>query len=154
MRARIASLAVVLLIAPTVALYEGVVLSPYADPVGIETVCAGETDREVVSFKSHYTRDECMALLGASLLDHARKIEPCIRRDIPRHQAAAVLSWSYNVGSGAACGSTLVRKLNAGEPFCAELDRWVYAKGLKLPGLVRRRAEERAMCEGRWTPTG
>ena len=32
---------------------------------------------------------------------------------------------------------------------CAELERWVYAKGIKLRGLVKRRAAERAMCEGR-----
>lgn len=153
MKGRIASLAVVLLIAPTVAVFEGVVLAPYADPVGVTTVCAGETDREVVSFKDRYTRDECMALLGASLFEHAQKIEPCIGRPLPAHEAAAVLSWSYNVGANAACRSTLVRKLNAGEPFCAELDRWVYAGRIKLPGLVKRRAAERAICEGRWTPT-
>lgn len=151
MKGRIAALAVVLLTAPFVVDEEGVVLTRYADPVGIPTACIGETDTEVVGFKRVFTRDECVAVMGASLYAHAMKLEPCVKRDITRQQAAALLSWSYNVGVGAACGSTLMKKLNAGQPWCAELDKWVYAKGIKLRGLVKRRAAERRMCEtGSW----
>ncbi len=150
-KARIAVLATVLVAAPFVAVQEGVVLTTYADPVGIDTACVGETDEEVVGFKKLFSRDECIAVMGASLYAHAMQLEPCVKRDIPRHQAAAILSWSYNVGAGNACGSTLMRKLNAGQPFCAELDKWVYARGIKLRGLVKRRAAERRMCEtGSW----
>lgn len=151
MKRKVAALAVVLIAAPFVALEEGVVLTRYADPVGVDTACAGETDEEIVGFKKLFSRDECIAVMGASLYSHAMALEPCVKRDIPRHQAAAVLSWSYNVGVGNACKSTLMRKLNAGQPFCAELDKWVYAKGFKLRGLVKRRAAERRMCEtGSW----
>ena len=150
-KAKVAALAVVLLAAPFVAVEEGVVLTRYADPVGIPTACAGETDSEAIGFKRFFTRDECIAMMGASLYAHAMKLEPCVKRDIPRHQAAALLSFSYNVGVGATCGSTLMRKLNAGQPWCAELDKWVYAKRIKLRGLVKRRAAERRMCEtGSW----
>lgn len=150
-KARIAVLATVLIAAPFVAVQEGVVLTSYADPVGIDTACVGETDEEVVGFKKLFSRDECIAVMGASLYAHAMQLEPCVKRDIPRHQAAALLSFSYNVGVGATCGSTLMRKLNAGQPWCAELDKWVYAKRIKLRGLVKRRAAERRMCEtGSW----
>ena len=150
-KARIAVLATVLVAAPFVAVQEGVVLTSYADPVGIDTACVGETDEEVVGFKKLFSRDECIAVMGASLYAHAMQLEPCVKRDIPRHQAAALLSFSYNVGVGNACNSTLMRKLNAGQPWCAELGRWVYAKGIKLRGLVKRRAAERRMCEtGSW----
>lgn len=150
-KAKVAALAVVLIAAPFVAIREGLVLSRYSDPVGIPTACAGETDSEVVGFKSLFSRDECIAVMGASLYAHAVQLEPCVKRDITRNQAAAILSWSYNVGVGNACGSTLMRKLNAGQPFCAELDKWVYARGIKLRGLVSRRAAERRMCEvGSW----
>lgn len=147
MKGRLATLAVVLTAAPMVALYEGVVLNKYADPVGIPTVCAGETNQEILSLRDAFSRDECIALMGASLYEHAMKIEPCIHRPVTRNQAAALVSFSYNVGPAAFCGSTLARKLNAGMEFCSELSRWVYAKGVKLPGLVKRRAAERAMCE-------
>lgn len=149
MKGRIAALAVVLIAAPIVAVEEGVVLTRYQDPIGIPTACAGETDSEVVGLKPLFTRDECIAALGASLYRHALDVDKCIHRPIERHEAVAVLSWSYNVGAGGACKSTLVRKLNAGQPFCAELDKWVYAGGIRLNGLVKRRARERAICEGR-----
>ena len=150
-KAKVAVLAVVLITAPFVAEREGIVLSRYKDPVSVPTACVGETDSEVVGFKQLFTRDECIAVMGASLYAHAMALEPCVKRAIPRHEAAALLSFSYNVGVGNACNSTLMRKLNAGQPWCAELDRWVYAKGFKLRGLVSRRAAERRMCEtGSW----
>jgi len=40
-----------------------------------------------------------------------------------------------------------MRKLNAGKPCSAEFDRWVYAGGKAMPGLVRRRAAERKLFE-------
>ena len=43
----------------------------------------------------------------------------------------------------------LARKTNAGDlaGACAELSRWTYAGGRQLPGLIKRRAAEREMCE-------
>lgn len=150
-KAKVASLAVVLAAAPFVAAYEGVVLTTYQDPVGIPTACGGETDEEVVGMKDRFTRDECMAVLGASLYRHALELDKCIKVPLTTGEAKALLSFGYNVGTGKACKSTLVRRINAGElpAACAELDKWVYAKGIKLRGLVKRRAAERAMCEGK-----
>jgi lysozyme len=149
----IASLVVVLVAAPISIKWESIVPRKYLDPVGIATACAGETDPSVVNFKAQFTRDECVAVLGASLLQHAQQLEQCVTKTVQRHEAVALLLWSHNVGVGAACGSTLVRLLNAGRPaseWCAQLSRWDYAGGKRLPGLTRRRAEERAICEG-WT---
>ncbi len=156
-KARIAVLATVLIAAPFVAVQEGVVLTSYADPVGIDTACVGETDEEVVGFKKLFSRDECIAVMGASLYAHAMQLEPCVKRDIPRHQAAAILSLSYNIGVNAFCKSTLARLLNSGAPasqWCQEFDKWVFAKGIRLRGLVSRRAAEKSMClTGSWSST-
>ncbi|MFK3846624.1 lysozyme [Stenotrophomonas sp. NPDC078853] len=149
MKGKIAALAVVLLATPVVMTYEGVVQQRYNDPVGIPTACVGETDKEVVGFKAQFSREECVSIMGASLYAHALQLDKCISRPVSRQEAAAVLSWGYNVGTSAACGSTLVRLLNEGKPFCQELSRWTYAGGRQLPGLVRRRASERALCEGK-----
>ena len=149
-KAGIASLVVVLVAAPFVALQEGVVLRTYADPVGIPTACAGETDK-AVTLRARFSRDECAALLGASLLQHAQRMEACVFVPLKEHEAAAVLSWSYNIGTSAACASTLVRKLNAGAPpseWCAEMTKWNRAGGKVLPGLVKRRAAESRLCLG------
>ena len=75
----------------------------------------------------------------------------CVVAPLAANEAAALTSFAFNVGTDALCGSTLARKANAGAPasaWCAELDRWVFAHGVKLSGLVKRRAAERALCEG------
>jgi len=64
------------------------------------------------------------------------------------HELAAYTSFVFNVGHGNFASSTLRRRLNEGdrEGACEELKRWVYAKGQKLPGLVKRREAERQLC--------
>lgn len=142
-------LAAVLLATPMVAFFEGTVFTTYADPVGIPTVCIGETDKEIVSIRKQFTAEECAALLGASLMLHSIAVDNCIEVPIKQREAAAILSWSYNIGTNAACTSTLMRKLNDGAPaaeWCAEMKNWVYAKKKKLNGLVARRESEYKMC--------
>jgi len=148
-------LAAILLASPMVIYYEGVELKTYSDPVGIPTACIGETDKEIV-LRESFTRDECLALAGASMAVHATELAKCIEKPIKNNEAAALLSWSYNVGVGAACSSTLVRKLNAGESaavWCEELKRWDKAGGKVLSGLTKRRTSEFNMCvSGVWSP--
>jgi lysozyme len=138
--------AVVALAAPMVMHFEGLVTTPYLDPIGIPTVCYGETH---VVMRT-YTPAECKGMLLASMAEHGAHITPCLPDALPDHKKAAALSFAYNVGASAFCRSTFARKLKAGDPTsCAELSRWVLAGGKELPGLVRRRAAERALCEGR-----
>ena len=97
-------------------------------------------------------------MFDARLRKEWQTVEPCIRVDVTVPQAVAILSWSYNVGAPSACRSTLMRLLNAGaapETWCAQLSQWTKARKLgvviELPGLVKRRAAERAMCLGQIT---
>lgn len=131
-----------------VAQHEGLRQWAYRDPVGVLTACYGHTGPDVQPGQT-YTREQCRALLEQDLARHADALA-CIRRPLTDGQKAAFVSFAYNVGPQAFCGSSLVRKANAGDMAgaCAELDKWVYAKGQRLPGLVKRRAAERAMCEG------
>jgi lysozyme len=137
--------AVLALAAPLVMRFEGLSTQPYLDPIGIPTVCYGETHADMRS----YTPAECQAMLLASLESHGSGIAACLPADLPDHQKAAALSFGYNVGAEKLCSSTFARKLTARDPTaCAELSKWVYAGGKPLPGLVRRRAAERTLCEG------
>ena len=64
---------------------------------------------------------------------------------INQHQFDALLSFTYNVGTGNLARSTLLRKVKANpqEPSIrTEFSRWVYGGGKRLPGLVRRRKME------------
>ncbi|UOD30693.1 lysozyme [Massilia violaceinigra] len=128
--------------------FEGLRQAAYLDPVGIPTICFGET--KGVRLGQRATLAQCDAMLAASLQLANRAVDDCIRVPLPDYRRAAVVSFTYNVGRDAMCGSTMARKLNAGDTLggCDELLRWTYAKGVRLPGLVKRRAVERNMCMG------
>ena len=88
------------------------------------------------------------------LLGDAGKFEQAVKRcaDVPlfQHEFDAYVSLTYNIGAGAFCSSTLVRKLKAGDyaGACKELLRWTKQAGRELPGLVKRRQQEYAQCVG------
>lgn len=128
--------------------FEGLRTVAYLDPVGIPTVCFGET--KGVKLGDRYTKEECKDMLKESLVEHERGMRKCLGRpdDIPDLTYGAFLSFTYNVGVGAFCKSTMARKANAGDLVgaCNELPRWTKAKGITLPGLVTRREEEKKMC--------
>ncbi len=132
--------------APLVMRSEGLRTEPYLDVVATKTVCYGETHAAMRT----YTPQECEAMLQESLEQHGADIAACLPTGLPDNQKAAALSFAYNVGATKVCSSTFAAKLRAGDPTaCAELSRWVYADGRVLPGLVKRRAAERALCEGK-----
>lgn len=135
------------LAAVVVANYEGLRTSAYLDPVGIPTVCYGHT----ATARMGQTRSqaECDRLLEGDLGEALAAVDQLVKVPLPVERRAALASFTYNVGAGQLAGSTLLRKLNAGDHkgACAELSRWVYAGGRKLPGLERRRASERELCE-------
>lgn len=130
-----------------VAYFEGYVPTVYRDPIGRLAVCYGHDD-QTLKPGTTYTRAQCEMMLVDDLAKHAEALN-CIKSPMTDGQKAAFVSFAYNVGVQGFCGSTLVRKANAGDMAgaCAELSRWVMAGGKKLPGLVNRRAAERELCE-------
>lgn len=141
--------------APMGAYYEGVFPVGYADPVGIPTDCIGETEGAQIGVQ-RFTVEQCIARYDARLARNWELLSNrCVHRDVTVPEVGALISWSDNVGIGAACTSTLVRLLNAGASpaqWCAQLLRWNKATllGVKivLPGLTKRRRSEMAMCLG------
>ena len=135
--------------APVVMQFEGLRTSAYLDPIQIPTICYGHTLTAAIGQTK--TVAECEQLLRDDMQQTLSGLVGCIEPELQPHQWAALVSWSYNVGAGAACQSTLVRKVNAGAPaieWCRELRRWVYAGGQRLAGLARRREAELKLCLG------
>lgn len=130
-----------------IAQHEDVRTDAYLDPIGIPTICAGHT--EGVFLGQQRTLKECEVLLKQDATYAGRAIARCTKVDLTQGQYDALVATVFNIGGSAYCGSTLLRKLNAGDCWGAarEFDRWVYAKGRKLRGLVKRRAHERALFE-------
>lgn len=129
-----------------VAGFEGLRQAAYIDPVGIPTVCFGET--RDVKLGDKYTAEECREMLGDRVQEFGAAVDRCVTVPLAPARKAAYVSFAYNVGTEAFCGSTLVRKANAGDAVgsCNELPRWTKAKGITLPGLVKRREQERQLC--------
>jgi lysozyme len=142
-------------IAATVAFvgpWEGLRTKAYPDALArnIPTVCYGET--RGVQLGDSYTKEECDAMLATAIVDFRRRLTECIPSlpDMPQGVQVAFTSWSYNVGTGAACRSTLARMANAGDLVgaCNQLPRWNRAGGRVVRGLSNRRGAERKLCLG------
>lgn len=88
------------------------------------------------------------------LLDDANEFSESVKRcaNVPMYQYEfdAYVSLTYNIGTGAFCNSTLVRKLKAYdyEGACKEILKWDKFKGEPLKGLTHRRQREYKLCMG------
>lgn len=134
--------------------WEGRVYTPYYDVGGVLTVCDGITGPAVKAGKI-YTDRECDKLAAKEVNAHEARLDQCLNVDLPIETKAAFISFTFNVGSGAACRSTLIRKANAGDLYgaCNQLSRWVFVNGKKYRGLENRRfrgdshrISERTLC--------
>lgn len=77
-------------------------------------------------------------------------LKQCVKVPLHQYEYDAYVSLSYNIGSKAFCGSTLVRALNAGDyaGACLQVLRWDKFKGKPLAGLTKRRQAEYQQCKG------
>ncbi|WP_145128118.1 lysozyme [Pseudomonas sp. URMO17WK12:I11] len=130
-----------------VSTFEGLRTETYLDPIGIPTICYGHT--ATARLGDRRTPEQCKEQLSKDLLIAIEDVESRVRVPLTLERRAALVSFVYNVGGTRFGSSTLLKKLNAGDPAgaCAELSRWVYAGGVKLEGLVARRVKERELCE-------
>lgn len=85
-------------------------------------------------------------------------LKGCVTAELTQGEYDSLVSLAYNVGADAVCKSTMVKLHNAGShaEACEQFDRWTFFQGrdCKDPanrclGLAKRRADERAQCEGR-----
>ena len=77
-------------------------------------------------------------------------IKKCVVVPLHQYEYDTFVEFSYNVGTGAFCRSTLVKRLNSTDyaGACQEILRWDRAKGVVIPGLTKRRQREYAKCIG------
>lgn len=128
--------------------WEGLRLQAYQDITGTWTVCYGET--RGVGPGDEYSEAQCDAMLARGIAEFEAQLDACLAPPVPvpLESKIAFVSWTYNVGAGAACSSTLVRLANSGDlrGACDQLPRWNRAGGEVIRGLVNRRVSERALC--------
>lgn len=126
--------------------FEGFCPTIYLCPSDVPTIGYGHVVQaeERPRFLGGITEAEALALLRRDVEEAERSVLRLISVPLTDGQFDALVSFTYNVGSGALQRSTLRQKINRGESQDAprELQRWVWGRGRKLPGLVRRRQSE------------
>lgn len=131
---------------PFTAHHEGTELKAYLDPVGVWTICNGETLNVQPGMTK--TEEECKEMLETRLGWFAYRVDLAIDQPMKPETHAALASFAYNVGMGNFERSTLRKLYNNGDYIaaCNELPKWKYAGGKVFNGLIKRRAEERKLC--------
>lgn len=133
-----------------IAVHEGYREEAYIPvPGDVPTIGFGQT--QDVQLGDRIDPVRALIRLGEHVDAQQREMRACLGEvALYQHEWDAYVSLAYNIGTGAWCGSTLVRRLKAGdyEGACAEILRWDYFKGERLPGLTQRRQDEHRMCIG------
>lgn len=119
----------------------------YQDVANIWTVCDGYAQKDVIRDR-YYSDAECDDMAKTQLAAHGKAMLECVNVPLNLNQYAAYTLFTYNVGSGAFCRSSLLRKLNAGDyvAACNGLLAWNMAGGKVVRGLSNRREYERSLC--------
>lgn len=136
-----------------IAAHEGVRLKAYPDPAtGGEpwTIGVGHTSAAgppKVTKGMTITAEECDAILSRDLATFEKAVLKAVTAPLNQNQFDALVSLAFNIGAGNFSKSTLVKKLNARDYRGAadQFTVWNKAAGKVMKGLVKRRADERAL---------
>lgn len=151
--------AVMTIALPFTAQHEGLRLKAYLDPVGIPTICYGETKNvELGQVKS---RQECDEMLAVRLAWFGYQVDQLVMPEMAPETHAALTSFAYNIGVGAFKNSTALRKMNTGDQVggCKAIATKIIredgrcvgygcgrAGGKLWAGLQKRRQQESKLC--------
>jgi GH24 family phage-related lysozyme (muramidase) len=126
--------------------FEGWYPDPYVCPAGKWTIGYGH----LIASGEHFdtiTEEEGEALLERDLLEAEGAVDILVKVELNQNQFDALVSFTFNLGSGNLSASTLLRLLNKRDYDGAadQFLRWIYAAGRPLEGLRRRREAERKL---------
>lgn len=133
--------------------YEGFRDKAYLDIGKVPTICYGHT--EGVKIGDIATPQECRALLREDVQLHWDAVDRYITVPMKPWQHIAFTDLSFNIGTRAFAGSTLVKLANQGNmpAACLQLPKWVYDRQSRhhpnpVPALIERRAFFFHLCLG------
>ncbi len=135
--------------------FEGFVGKWYPDPAHgwkVPTCCYGHTDaagapKFADTKDRQFTVAEGREILADDLEPVVRAVRSRVKVPLNDNQIGALVSFTFNLGSGNFSKSTLLKKVNAGDFAGAanEFLKWNKAAGKVLKGLTRRREAERTL---------
>lgn len=128
--------------------FEGFSPTIYICPAGYPTIGYGHVVREDerVRFEDGVDEQEAEDLLQRDVRWAERGVLRLINVPLTDGQFDALVSFTFNLGTGVLQRSTLRRKVNREEhaQVPREFMRWVWAGGRRLQGLIKRRTAEAA----------
>jgi lysozyme len=147
--------AVLPLAEPIIKQFEGLELSPYLDSAGIPTIGWGTIQypngQRVTMDDPAITEDYAEQCLEFEISQKTAAISDCLTHMPTIHQAAAMLSLAYNIGTSAFSTSTVLKEFNAGniqaaaDAFLLWDKAHVNGQPVVVAGLLNRRKAEEAV---------
>lgn len=140
--------------------FEGFSSTPYQDQAGLWTIGFGHLIVPGDGFwhpvhnpagAREITVEEARELKALDAAEALDAVSRCVRVPLTENQRDALVSLAYNIGAGAFCSSTLVKKLNAGD-YVGAAEWFAPWNKVRDPdtgdlvvsaGLTKRRAQER-----------
>lgn len=132
--------------------FEGLYLEAYRCPAWEWTIGWGHTGLKhkdgTVYEGRKITIHQAESLLRYDMEQFSKNVNRLVKVPLSQNEFDALVSFDFN--TGALGKSTLLKVLNAGryEEVPAQLNRWTRANGVKLKGLIRRRASEVRLWQG------
>jgi len=125
--------------------FEGCKLTAYLCPAGIPTIGYGHTHN--VKLGDTCTQQQADEWLEDDFFYATSDVKAVVKVPLTDNQLDALASFVFNLGVRKLIQSTLLKKLNAKDYTGAanEFDKWVFAAGKKLNGLIARRAAEKQL---------
>lgn len=133
---------------------EGLRTEAYYDPVGVLTICFGETKGVYEGMK--LTQKQCEDMLKARAAGFMQNVQGLLKVELPPDTLAAHSHFAYNIGVAGYTRSTTRRLTNEGrlEEGCEAMMNWYRAGGRDCRikanncyGLIKRREFERDLCK-------
>lgn len=122
--------------------FEGLRLTAYKCPAGVWTIGFGHT--KGVKMGQTITKAQAETLLRGDLLPCEEYVRG-LNLELTQGQFDALVDFCFNLGTAALQRSTLLQKIRTKadeQTIRGEFAKWVNAGGVRLQGLVKRRAWE------------
>jgi len=126
--------------------FEGLRLTAYPDPATHGdpwTIGYGHTGAEVHQGMT-ITQEQAEEFLMQDVQKALQTVNSKVHTDLTQNEFDALVDFVFNCGAGNFAGSTLLRKINAGdmEGAALEFEKWTHADGKVMAGLIKRRHAE------------
>ncbi len=145
------------------AAYEAIILKPYLDSVGVKTVGVGSTKSDIPdialwAWDREITIKEAIDIYKKGLKKYVDAVNAALKVPVKQHEFDALVSITYNIGTGGMRGSTFMKLVNSkASPaqIVSAMQRFNRAGGRVLKGLVnRRKAESELYLTGKYAHNG